>query len=132
MNLEHIGLNVPNPVAVAQWYTMHLAMKVMRKDGPPANAHFLGDARGKMMVEVYNNAKAPLPDYRTMNPLVLHLAFFVDDVRGTREHLLRYGASMEGEVTVSDQGDELAMLRDPWGLSIQLVKRAVPMVQPEG
>ncbi len=128
MNLEHIGLNVPNPVAVAQWYTMHLAMKVMRKGGPPVNAHFLADAREKMMVEVYNNPKAPVPDYRTVNPLVLHLAFFVDDVRGTRERLLGFGAAAEGEVTVSDQGDELAMLRDPWGLPIQLVKRAVPML----
>lgn len=131
MNLEHIGLNVPNPVAVANWYTMHLGMKVMRKGGAPNYAHFLADARGKMMIEVYNNAQAPMPDYRAMHSLVFHIAFFVNDLRTTRELLLGHGASTEGQISTNDQGDELAMLRDPWGMPIQLVKRGTPMIQPE-
>jgi hypothetical protein len=31
-------------------------------------------------------------------------------------------------MTVADNGDELAMLRDPWGFAIQLVKRHTPML----
>jgi glyoxylase I family protein len=52
----------------------------------------------------------------------------VDDVRPLRERLLKNGASSEGEISTNDDGDELAMLRDPWGLAIQLVKRAKPMI----
>jgi len=31
-------------------------------------------------------------------------------------------------VTTTDSGDELVMLRDPWGVSIQFLKRADPML----
>ena len=58
----------------------------------------------------------------------IHLAFKTDDVSGTRARLLAAGATPEGEVTVSPTGDELAMLRDPWGLPLQFLKRKVPMI----
>jgi hypothetical protein len=32
-------------------------------------------------------------------------------------------------VTWSDGGDDLAMLRDPWGFPVQLVRRAKPMIK---
>jgi len=80
------------------------------------------------MIEIYNNPKAPVPDYRAVNPLVLHLAFAVDDMSATRARLLRAGATADGEMTVADNGDELAMLRDPWGFAVQLVKRRAPML----
>jgi hypothetical protein len=32
------------------------------------------------------------------------------------------------EVTTTPAGDKLAMLRDPWGLAIQFVRRAEPML----
>jgi len=45
--------------------------------------------------------------------------------------LLQAGATTEGEVTTTPFGDDLAMLRDPWGFAVQLVKRAVPMPGPK-
>ena len=42
--------------------------------------------------------------------------------------MIAAGATPAGEVTTSPVGDQLAMLRDPWGLAIQLVKRSRPMV----
>jgi glyoxylase I family protein len=127
MNIEHVAFNVADPVAVARWYIDHLQMQVMRTSGPPTHTHFLADANGRSMIEIYHNSKATVPDYRAMNPLVLHLAFAADDVRATRTRLLKAGAAAEGEMTVADNGDELAMLRDPWGFPIQLVKRHAPM-----
>jgi uncharacterized glyoxalase superfamily protein PhnB len=62
-----------------------------------------------------------------MDPLVLHLAFAVEDVGGARARLLAAGASPVGEVAVTPEGDQMAMLRDPWGFPIQVVKRARPM-----
>jgi uncharacterized glyoxalase superfamily protein PhnB len=64
-----------------------------------------------------------------MDPLLLHIAFMVDDVKGIREKLIAAGATPVGEVTISPSGDELAMLRDPWGVAIQFVKRAKPMLR---
>ena len=46
----------------------------------------------------------------------------------TRARLLAAGASAEGEALVTPTGDHVAMLRDPWGLAIQFVHRAQPMI----
>ena len=82
-----------------------------------------------MMLEIYNNPPDAVPDYASMDPLLLHIAFMADDVKGIREKLIAAGATPVGEVTVTSSGDELAMLRDPWGVAIQFVKRAKPMLR---
>ena len=33
-----------------------------------------------------------------------------------------------GDISVTPAGDQLAMLRDPWGFAIQLAKRNQPMI----
>jgi uncharacterized glyoxalase superfamily protein PhnB len=62
-----------------------------------------------------------------MDPLVLHLAFAVEDVKAEHRRLLAAGARPMGDVQVTPAGDEMAMLRDPWGFCIQILKRAEPM-----
>ena len=131
MKIEHVAFNVAEPVAVAHWYTEHLEMRVVRTSGPPTQAHFLVDAAGHSMIEIYYNAKAPVLPYGKMDPLVLHLAFAVDDVHVTRARLIQAGAIAEGEVDTNPLGDNLAMLRDPWGFAVQLVKRGTPMTGPK-
>ena len=127
MKIEHVAFNIPDPVATAEWYTKHLGMRVVRRFGPPNHAHFLADAGAQTMVEIYHNAKADVPDYQAVDPLVLHLAFAVDDVHVVRNRLLKAGATAVGDVAISDNGDQFAFVRDPCGFPIQLVKRAVPM-----
>jgi glyoxylase I family protein len=131
MRIEHVAFNVAEPVAMAHWYTQHLQMRVVRISGPPWHAHFLVDAANQSMIEIYYNSKAPVPPYGTMDPLMLHLAFAVDDVRATRARLMQAGATAEGEVDTNPLGDDLAMLRDPWGFALQFVKRATPMPGPK-
>jgi glyoxylase I family protein len=128
MRIEHVAFNVAEPVAIARWYMEHFKMQAARTFGPPTHTHFLADASGQSMIEIYNNPKAMVPEYRKINPLVLHLAFAVDDVRETRGRLMKAGATAEGDIAVAENGDELAMLRDPWGFAIQLVKRSQPML----
>src|SRR4051812_23347929 len=65
--------------------------------------------------------KAPVLDYAAMDPLVFHIAFGTTDVRGTLQRLLAAGATSAGEVTTTPAGDEMAFLRDPWGVALQLV-----------
>lgn len=128
MHLEHVAYNIPAPVAAAEWYSQNLGMTVPRKFGPPAHGHFLASNRGQVMLEFYNNPKVKVPDYHALDPLVLHIAFAVEDVAAVRAHLLSVGATAEGEITTNDDGDILAMLRDPWGIPLQLVKRAKAMI----
>jgi len=71
-------------------------------------------------LEFYLNNTVPVPDYPSLNAFSFHVAFQVDDVAATRERLLQAGATAEGEVTTNDDGDKLAMVRDPWGLPVQL------------
>ncbi len=131
VRLEHVALNVADPAKMAQWYVDNLGMKIMREGPPPANMRFLADSGGNMMLELYHNPPDIVPDYPAMNPLLLHVAFMVDDVDTVRQKLIAAGATAVAEVTVTAAGDKLAMLRDPWGLAIQLVHRADPMLLPD-
>ena len=130
MRIEHAAWQVADPVAAAKWYVAHLGMRVVRQSGPPAHMRFLADATGRVLLEIYHNPAAPLMDYATTNPLVLHLAFVVADVAAERDRLVAAGASVVDAFTVTPAGDQMAMLRDPWGFAVQLVKRKEPM--PEG
>lgn len=127
MRIEHVALLVADPVAVAGWYVAHLGMRVARAGGPPSHTHFLADSENTGVLEIYSGS-LPLPHYAGMDPLLLHVAFATDDVRRTRERLLAAGATAAGEIERTPAGDEIAMLRDPWGLAIQLARRQVPLV----
>lgn len=128
VRLEHIGLNVADPIKAAQWYVENLGMKIVREGPAPAHARFLADRAGNMMLELYHNPPDAVPNYASMDPLLLHVAFMVDDVDAIRGRLIAAGATAVGEVTTTPAGDKLAMLRDPWGLAIQFVRRADPML----
>ena len=128
IRLEHVAINVEDPVEMAKWYCENLGMKIVRKGSPPANMHFISDAAGNMMLELYNNPPDAVPDYRSMDPLSLHIAFMVDDVEKISRRLVSAGATVATEITVTDSGDKLVMLRDPWGVPIQFLKRSEPML----
>lgn len=128
MQIEHLALQTPDPVAVAAWYVAHLGFQVKRKGDAPIHAHFLADEGGRVMIEIYNNPAASTLDYPALHPLTLHLAFSVDDPAGVRDRLLKAGATLVDDVVCNPAGDELLMMRDPWGFALQFVKRATPMV----
>ena len=128
IRLEHLALNVANPVKMAQWYVDNLDMRIVRQGPPPVNGRFIADRGGNMMLELYTNPPDAVPDYASMDPLLLHVAFMVDDVDAIRARLIAAGATPAGGVEVTPGGDKIAMLRDPWHLAIQLVHRADPML----
>lgn len=126
--LEHVALNVEDPVGTANWYCENLGMNLVTKGPAPINTCFISDASGCMMLEVYNNPPDAVPDYASMNPLLLHIAFMVDDVEEICRKLIAAGATVVDDVSITDGGDMIAMLRDPWGIPIQFVKRAKSML----
>ena len=127
MKLEHVALLVADPVAVARWYEEHLGMRVVRKGDAPGHARFIADDAGASVLEIYAGT-LPVPDYRAMDPALLHVAFAVEDLGATRARLIAAGAVPVGDVVLAPTGDEFAMLRDPWGLALQLARRARPLV----
>ncbi len=128
IRLEHVAINVEDPAAMAKWYCENLGMKIIRKGPSPVNMRFISDAGGNMMLELYNNPPDAVPDYRSMNPLSLHIAFMVDDVKSITRKLIAAGATIAVDVNTTPAGDELVILRDPWGVPIQFLKRTEPML----
>lgn len=127
MNIEHIAFNVADPVKVAAWYIQHLGLRVLRKQEQAPFTHFLADESGRVVLELYGHTKAALPDYAKLDPLSLHIAFTADDVAKQRERLLAAGAKPAGDIVTTDSGDVMTFVRDPWGITVQLVKRARPL-----
>lgn len=127
MKLEHFALNVEDPVAMAAWYVAHLGMKIVRQMEQAPFMTFLADDSGRIMVEIYLNPADEVPPYRDMNPLLVHLAFVSESPTADKERLVGAGASLVSEQHLED-GSHLVMLRDPWGLALQLCKRGTPML----
>lgn len=124
MNIEHIALNVPDPVRMAAWYVEHLNLRVLRKQEQAPFTHFLADRAGRVVLELYCHTKAVLPNYASFDPLTLHIAFEAVDVAPERQRLLAAGATLAGDIVTTDTGDVMTFVRDPWNVTIQLVKRA--------
>jgi catechol 2,3-dioxygenase-like lactoylglutathione lyase family enzyme len=128
MRIEHVAFQVADPVALAEWYVQHLGLTLKRAFPDPPFGRFLAGDGDAVMLEFYNNPKVAVPDYRQVDPLIVHIAFVVDDVAGTYERLLAAGATAEGVVQVNESGDVMAMLRDPWGLPLQFLRRQSAMI----
>lgn len=127
MRIEHFAVQVSSPSKMTAWYEQHLGLKVTRHVGGKADTHFLADDSGRVLLEIYNNPEATLPDYTSMHPLLLHMAFISNDVQSDCDRLIAAGATVVEASFTTSAGDTLAMLRDPWGLAIQLCCRATAM-----
>ena len=128
MKIEHFALNVAEPHKMANWYFQHLGLvAVSRMEQAPFTC-FLADDSGDVMIEIYNNPPNQVPDYAAMDPLLCHIAFVSENPLDDANRLMKAGATWVTEVKPV-VGTHLVMLRDPWGLAIQLCKRAQPMLQ---
>jgi glyoxylase I family protein len=127
MQIEHIALNVPQASQQAQWYVQHLGMQIVRHVDNN-QTHFIADASGQVMLELYTNLTAPVPDYPAMKPHTLHIAFSVAVIESERERLFAAGATPEGDIEITPAGDRLVFLRDPWGICLQLAHRQQSML----
>lgn len=128
MKLEHIAFNVAEPRAAAEWYVKNLGMEIVyRREDAPFTV-FLADESGKITIEFYLNPPDQVPDYAAMNSLLLHLAFVSPSPDEDKADLVAAGATFESDQT-TPEGTRLIMLRDPWGLPVQLCKRGKPVLK---
>lgn len=125
MKFEHFALNVPDPRAQADWYVEHLGFSVVRRLERPPYTHFLADESDRVVVELYHNPAAPVPDYAATPPLCFHFALVAADAHLERRRLEAAGAAHVLDEPQPD-GSQLIMMRDPWGVALQLCQRAKP------
>lgn len=125
MRFEHFALNVPDARTQAQWYVEHLGFKILRGGSEPPYMHFLGDETGRVFLELYSNPAAAIPDYFAAHPLLFHLAVVARDGGAERRRLEAAGATLFSDDALPD-GTRLVMLRDPWGVPLQLCQRTLP------
>ena len=111
MRLEHVAVNVPDPEAFMTWWAANLGMR----RSPESVAPFIADDSGTFVLEVLGGEK-PLP------PSTLHIAFHSADVKADAARLEAAGAKILEQVF--RPGFEMAMLQDPQGVAIQLIKRS--------
>ncbi|TWT83616.1 Glyoxalase-like domain protein [Planctomycetes bacterium CA13] len=128
MKIEHFALQVEDAAAVAVWYAEQLGFTVKRAADNGYPIRFVADESDDVMIEFYSKPAIEIPNYAAMDPLVFHIAFVCDNLPATIERLVAAGSLLVSGPKRSDNGDELAMLRDPWGLAIQLCYRSIPMV----
>ena len=121
----HAGLDVADMDAVVEWYVANLGLTVARK--AEGVMTFLADPTGRVIVEFYANPSAAVMDFPESHPLTFHLAFLVEDPDATAERLLAAGATVAEASKTTAAGDRMVMLRDPFGIRIQFIRRAVPM-----
>jgi len=118
MKLEHIALDVSDPSAFIEWWCKNLGF---RRSAP--GSAFIIDDSGTMGLEIYRTGETPsAPDYAAMHAMTLHVAFVSEDVKADADRLVAAGAKLE-QLKVEDPAFHMAILRDPWGVAVQLCKR---------
>lgn len=127
MIFEHFALNILNPIEFVDWYISNCEMKIAKSMKVAPFTHFLTDSSNRTVIEIYSNPAAKIPDYNLMHPLEFHFAFTVDDVDTVKNKLILAGAKLVEDIKLED-GSHLIMLRDPFGIPLQLCKRAKPLI----
>lgn len=122
--IEHIGIAVEKPIEMANWYheTLGFNIKFSAQDEEKGVA-FLTDSSDKVMLEL---GKIPgvLPLTRGLSHhLQLHIALKSDDPDRDAEYLVSKGAAFIEKCPIKRPGENLMVLSDPWGNTIQLVRR---------
>jgi hypothetical protein len=123
--IEHIGIAVEKPIEMANWYheTLGFNIKFSAQDEEKGVA-FLTDCTDKVMLEL---GKIPnvLPLANRINHhLQLHIALRSEDPDKDAEYLVSEGATFIERCPIRRPGENLVVLSDPWGNTIQLVKRS--------
>jgi uncharacterized glyoxalase superfamily protein PhnB len=126
---EHLAFNLADSRAKAKWYTENFVMLNKREGKAPSYGMFISDAGENMMLELYQQKDYPVIGFDSLSHMTIHLAFMTDNIEAVKEKLLKIGAKVVEDITKTASGDFVLMMRDPFGMPIQFVKRANPMVK---
>ena len=120
---EHFAINVNKPKQMAEWYVKNLNMSITKSMEEAPYTHFLADSTGRLAMEIYSNENAEIPDYQNEHPLTFHMAFASENAEKMKNKLEGEGATVFEELK-PNEGTHLVMLRDPFGVPLQICQRA--------
>jgi hypothetical protein len=124
--IEHIGISVEKPIEMANWYheTLGFNIKFSAEDVEKA-VTILTDCSDKVTLE-FGKIPDVLPLTKGLSHhLQLHIALRSDDPEKDADFLVSKGATFIERCPIKLPGENLLILSDPWGNTIQLVKRSV-------
>jgi hypothetical protein len=125
MRIEHLAINLDTPADWATWYVRHCGFKVVRAQAGPPWTQFIADSHGAVLVEAYDRTDKPRVDWPQADPILFHLALVSESLEADAQRLCAAGATrIEGGADTDGYG--LIMLRDPWGVPLQLCRRREP------
>jgi len=123
MIFEHFAINVDQIDQRVSWYVKHLGLQLVTGQKEPPYMTFLADSSGRVILELYHRPEEEMLDFFQQHPLTFHVAFVSENAEKERFRLEARGASFVEQVLKED-GSHLVMLRDPWGMPLQLCQRA--------
>ena len=124
MKIEHIGVLVKAPVSMGNWYSEHLKLEILRQLGTDEDGvTFLKDTESGTVLEFARLPEIRVTDFSAFDPLQLHIAIECDDPIGMSEALEQVGAVVVGESARAEGANERMLVKDPWGITIQLINR---------
>lgn len=123
MVFEHFALNVADIKGVTAWYCTHMGLTIASQQNEKPFMTFLADSSGRVIMEFYSREDAVMHKFDQLHPLTFHVAFVSESAENDKERLLQAGASFVEDIFKED-GSHLVMLRDPWGMPLQLCQRA--------
>ena len=125
-DLEHIGIAVEKPIEMAKWYRDTLGFDIkFSAEYEEKGVAFLTDGSDRVMIEL-GRVPGVSPLITGMSHhLQLHIALKSDDPDREAEFLVSKGAKFIEKCPIRMPGENLIVLSDPWGNTIQLVKRSV-------
>ena len=124
MTFEHFALNVVDINRVVNWYCTHLGLTLANQQKVSPFMTFLADSTDRVVIEFYKREDELAEDFCNRHPLTFHVAFVSENAEEDKQRLLKAGASFFEEIFKED-GSHLVMLRDPWGMPLQLCQRTV-------
>lgn len=124
MVFEHFAINVTNVEERVLWYTENLGLTIRSVQNEPPFMTFLADSTNRVIVELYHRPDEAITKFDLQHPLTFHVAFVSENALEDSERLQRKGALFFEEIKKAD-GSHLIMLRDPWGMPLQLCQRAI-------
>lgn len=123
MIFEHFAINVEDLQATMAWYVTHIGLRIRSTQAELPFTSFLEDGSGRVVLELYQRTDVDCTNFSQQHPITFHIAFVSQDAAADKKRLVAAGASFVEAVNKPD-GSQLLMLRDPWGLPLQLCQRA--------
>ena len=122
-NWEHIHLRSPDPEATAAWYQAHLDAEVIRSPQPDGSTRIDLNLGGQKVFIAKaapdKAAEAPSSPYMGLD----HFGLTVTDIRAAVAALKAKGVTFTMDVTQNRPGVQIAFLRAPENVSIELIQR---------